>query len=534
MRASKKRLSGRVKFINSIFFMCISILIGRLAYIQLGPKADQYVSIALDQYNLQYNVSNLNYRILDDNNEDLINYKTKYIVEIKSNIFKNFNNNIETEKIFAFISILKNYNSDYDLIKKFEENPTYNFKFEVDKHTYDKLKTLGNIKGIYIYEYNSLDDSVAWSIENILIREIKEKSSAVGYHNYIIENRYPFVDFNNEKSGEIVVPPNNNNIKTTIDKDLQQGLEDIIKDDKYLHFDSIAVAISDVSTGEIKALTQTNEKNPNLMLGSASAGYVPGSIYKIVVAGAAIDSGVATSKQLFDCTNSRYDLCKEKRHGNITLKDAFAVSCNNIFAEIGKLTGWDYILNYSEAQGLFSKVLGFSDGVEVAGSYAEPKDYEDGPLFLSMGQNMLIEPLQALGIVNTILNEGVYKQLSLIDEIVNENGEIIETFEYPSKNVLKGETASIIKEMLINTVENGTGKQTYFEDVETGVKTGTTERFDGEKDVSDGWVLGYFKHRNKYYSMTVFIENINEAGQYGGNTAGPIFRDIVEYFVNNF
>ena len=62
----------------------------------------------------------------------------------------------------------------------------------------------------------------------------------------------------------------------------------------------------------------------------------------------------------------------------------FAVSCNNIFAEIGKEVGWDLIKNYAEEQG-FLKVLGFSDLREASGSYAEPKEYEDGPLFFIYG-----------------------------------------------------------------------------------------------------------------------------------------------------
>ena len=91
----KKILKVRIKFISVLFSCCIAIIIARLYYIQLGNKSDQYVSIALNQYNFQYKTSNLNYKVLDDSNENLINYKTKYIVEIKSNIFKNFNNNIE-------------------------------------------------------------------------------------------------------------------------------------------------------------------------------------------------------------------------------------------------------------------------------------------------------------------------------------------------------------------------------------------------------------------------------------------------------
>ena len=117
----KKILKVRIKFISVLFSCCIAIIIARLYYIQLGNKSDQYVSIALNQYNFQYKTSNLNYKVLDDSNENLINYKTKYIVEIKSNIFKNFNNNIEMEKIFTFISILRNYNEDFNLIKNLKK-----------------------------------------------------------------------------------------------------------------------------------------------------------------------------------------------------------------------------------------------------------------------------------------------------------------------------------------------------------------------------------------------------------------------------
>lgn len=275
----KKNVRLRIRFINILFGLSISIIIFRLAFIQLGAKADKYVSIAMNQYNLDYRTSNLNYRILDDKSNDLIKYSTKYIVEVKSNIFKNFNNNIEMEKILTFTSILKNYNEDFDLIQKFQENPGYNFKFEVDKYTYEKLQTVQDINGIYLYEYDEFNEKEAWSIENILIKEISENSTEENYHTYIENNKYPKIDFNYVKTGKDVVDPNNNNFKLTIDKELQDGVKNIISDKKYDEFDSIAIAISEASTGEIKALTQKNEYNPNIILGSTSLGYVPGSVF---------------------------------------------------------------------------------------------------------------------------------------------------------------------------------------------------------------------------------------------------------------
>ena len=76
----KKNVRLRIRFINILFGLSISIIIFRLAFIQLGAKADKYVSIAMNQYNLDYRTSNLNYRILDDKSNDLIKYSTKYIV----------------------------------------------------------------------------------------------------------------------------------------------------------------------------------------------------------------------------------------------------------------------------------------------------------------------------------------------------------------------------------------------------------------------------------------------------------------------
>ena len=65
--------------------------------------------------------------------------------------------------------------------------------------------------------------------------------------------------------------------------------------------------------------------------------------------------------------------------------------------------------------------------------------------FLSMGQNMLIEPLQALNITNTILNNGIYTKLKLIDKIVNENNEVIKEFSNTSDKSIEKRYCKYIK-----------------------------------------------------------------------------------------
>lgn len=86
-------------------------------------------------------------------------------------------------------------------------------------------------------------------------------------------------------------------------------------------------------------------------------------------------------------------------------------------------------------------------------------------------------------------------------------------------------------------VERGTGRLAKVKGLEMGGKTGSTERIEvikskdnneEKKEYSDGWFIGYFKAKDKYYSAIVFVKNIDKNTEGGGNTAAPIFKDVVE------
>jgi len=80
---------------------------------------------------------------------------------------------------------------------------------------------------------------------------------------------------------------------------------------------------------------------------------------------------------------------------------------------------------------------------------------------------------------------------------------------------------------MVDVVNNGTGKQAYIKGMSIGGKTGTSEYYEKDKKYSDGWFVGFFDLEGKSYSMVVFVKNIDVVKEAGGNTAAPIFKEII-------
>ena len=92
----------------------------------------------------------------------------------------------------------------------------------------------------------------------------------------------------------------------------------------------------------------------------------------------------------------------------------------------------------------------------------------------AIGQNVTITPLEAISIPNTIINNGIYVQPSIIDAYVNDNNEILEKTTSKTTQVLKKETAEAVKLHMMDVVNKGTGKSAYIKGMDIGGKTGTT------------------------------------------------------------
>lgn len=495
------------------------------------------------QYTDKIKASELNYMVFDKNGKQLLDYKNNYYAVIDPIAFRRNDMNAKSDDLFALIFILKNYDEKYDLSTIGIQNSSERKILKIDEATYKKLKNIKNIKGFYVYSSSTVNRSEAWKIENMLTSVKKTDDSSnkndnsieMQIYNKTKQNEYPTLTFNKDIEGgvtstEFTEPKNNYNVRLTLDRNLQDKVKEVLTGEKYKNYKQIGAIVMDSSSGKILSMTQKDDSLPNVNLGSATvSGFDPGSIFKVIVEEAGLDKKVLSLNKVYSCKQDiytgAYDKCKNKDHGKLTAEGALVASCNNIFAQIGDEVGVDNFINLAKSQGLFNTVLNFDS--EVKGTYVEPKATE-GAGQLAIGQSMGITPIQAISIANTVANGGKYVKPYLIDAYVDNSNNIIEQLTTEQHQVVSKSSANILKNQMIKVVRNGTGKTAQIDNIEVGGKTGTSTRINGSVTTSDGWFVGFFKLKSKYYSMVVYVQDIDVNGEEAATTAAPVFKDIVK------
>lgn len=531
----------RIIFILIIYVSVLMLLSVRLYYLQVQPSTQ--VQGELQNHQIE-TLSELNYRILDTNGKDLLNYKKKYVLVIDSRPFKlnNYEETLEDLLALNFIMKSEDTNFNYSDIIALNGKTYYD---EITEETYNKIKKLNNIKGIYLYVYDMVDSSEGWRIENF-IANIREDNIVEGSFQHQIldivgENEYPSISFNLDQKANYTESilnygENNKNLKLTINKEWEEKIRDILLDDSYSFLENIGVVLLESETGKIKAMVQKDESKANVNLGIGTIGYEPGSIFKVLTEAIGLDLGKISSSSVFTCEGKICTkLGEQYAHGDLTVDEALQVSCNDIFAKVGELSGYENMIEYTEKLGLYQKILGLSgeNKEEAAGVKAT---YEDGVSNFSIGQCVTVTPLQIAGAINAVVNDGVYIKPTIIDSIIDNDDNEVEHIEVEGKRVFSETTAKIVQDSMTNVIWKGTGYEAKVEGITQGGKTGTSTGEGGK--TNHGWFAGYFEMDGKKYTLLVVAPNIGdnhpdgrELG--GGNTGAPIFRQIINSLISN-
>jgi cell division protein FtsI/penicillin-binding protein 2 len=536
---SKKTYKKRATTLLLTFMIIFLALLWRIKFITVDNSGELSV-MQENQFEEVAVLSDLKYMIFDQNGKQMLNYKNKYKVVIDPSTFaRNYDNE---DELFALTYILRDYKSEYNLLDIGLDKSSAKKIFDVDESTYKKLSNIKNVKGFYTYKFLEVDRTdAAWKVENML-SSIKDTASGKTKNENSIEmsvykkteqNEFPKQKFNKDLEGNISVeqfiPPEKNvNVRLTIDKNIQDRIKEILTSEKYDKHNQIGVALMESSTGKILSMTQKDDSQPNVNLGSTGEGFDPGSIFKVIVEEAGLERNKISLGTKYACKQGiytgAYDLCPEKDHGLLSAEEAIIVSCNNIFAQIGDKVGVSYFIDNAVSQGLFDKALNFDS--ETRGKYRLPGNGE-GAGNLAIGQSMNITPIQAISIANTVVNGGYYVKPYIIDAFVDNDAKGLEVLTTDKHQSISKSTANILKNQMIKVVNNGTGRSAQIPNIEVGGKTGTSQRSDGGIETSDGWFVGFFKINNKYYSMVVFVKDIDKEKEQAATTAAPLFRDIV-------
>lgn len=351
-------------------------------------------------------------------------------------------------------------------------------------------------------------------------------------------------------------------IYTTIDKDLQVLVQ------KALIGFTGAVVVEEVDTGRILAMASSPDFDPNNFLPqnynsqftladlvndegkplwnrAAQSAYPLGSVFKLVTATAALESGLYKPDTTYECTSQFTELpgfvgndwTYDKElppSGNLTLVEGIMRSCNPWFYHLGldlyRQKGADYLSNWARLYGL-GEATGIDAVLEETGQINDPTT-EGAAVQMGIGQgDMLVTPLQVANMVAAIANGGTLYRPQVIQKITSIDGTEIDTFkpEVIREIPVSDSTLEAVRqgmEMVIRN-ERGTAFRRFL-GMSTPVygKTGTATT-----SVQDphSWFAGFTAANNPEkpdISVAVILEYAGDGSAY----AAPVFRRVIEAY----
>jgi penicillin-binding protein 2 len=274
----------------------------------------------------------------------------------------------------------------------------------------------------------------------------------------------------------------------------------------------------------------------------------PGSVFKPLTAVAAIENGSLNPAQPFFCqgflNTPQEHRCLIFRlygsgHGDITLQEALAQSCNVYFFDAARRMGIGPLIDWSE-RFEFGQATGIDLPFEVSGSLpaapapdansSSSSRYERQALGLAIGQSRLtVTPLQMVRMMAAIANGGWL----VTPHVVSKDGlarttDDVETASAKIRRVripgLHPELLEPVREGLEAVVQqpDGTGYRTVrLDDVAIAGKSGTAETAPGKAD--HAWFAGYVPANEPQYAFAVVLEH----GGSGSKSAGPVARELI-------
>lgn len=309
-----------------------------------------------------------------------------------------------------------------------------------------------------------------------------------------------------------------------------------------------AVVITEVPGCEVRAMASFPDYSPLDLesaaqaedapfLNRAMSPYAPGSVFKLIPAAAALESGVTLQKH--ECTGSinaggmLFHCYGGMAHGTVDLKGALEKSCNCYFINLVRGLGPQAVLNMAYELGLgseteFGRGL-FSDGgtLPQAGALSNARALAN----FSFGQGeTTATPLQLCAMCNAIAAGGVYTSPRLILGTVSAGGELTEVHAVTeqSRRVMKERTALLLRQAMEGAVREGTARAGAPRGKTAGVKTGTAQTgvYEDGKELLNFWYCGYVcdETGKPRYSITVLCEGTADDG---GQTA-RVFQQIAE------
>jgi len=547
---SRGSLKARLILVSVLFALFGSGLIGRLFFLQV-VKHEDLVSRSMQQHQMTVNVHYGRGFIYDRNMNELaanIKVESVYVTpqEIKDKkktalllakalkmdeklIFKK----ISSRRSFVWI---KRKVSPAEIARLRRDSPSgVNFISE-DKRFFPKRELASGVIGFTGIDNQGLagiEHQYDATLKGNIVKTVMKKDA-----------RGKLVQFNgrvNEGATE------NQGMILAIDEVIQFFAEHHLNKQvkKYQAKSGVAIVMNP-NTGEVYAIANMPQYNPNnysaykpkrWINGAVSNSYEPGSIFKPILAAAAIDAGVARPHDIFFCENGEFDIGGKKigeaanhKFGWLTLRDVISKSSNigsvKVAQQLGKRSFYGYIKKFG-----FGQKTGVALPGEAVGRFKELEAWDERSLAsISFGHEISATPLQMISAVSAIANGGTL-MVPRVTHAIIKNGSVTKRFKPKAvRRVVSIQTSRQVVEIMKHAVKTGTGGEAAIKGYEVAGKTGTAQKYDRETGgySTTAYVssfVGFVPADAAKIAILVMVDE-PKGVHWGGSVAAPVFKNI--------
>lgn len=557
MHRNKTAYRKKIMVFMIVVVAIVLFLIGRLVYLMIFCS-EYYGRKAEDLHERERDIKAARGEIIDRNGVVLAENKTVCTISVIHSQVK------EPELVISMLT--KELEMDEAEVRKRVEKVSSieRIKTNVDKKTGDAIRAYG-YAGVKIdedykryYPYDTLASKVlgftGGDNQGIVGLEVKYDKYLQGENGKILtltDARGVEIENAGERRQE---PVDGNDLHISLDYNIQMYAEQAAKKAMEEHgAERVSVLMMNPQNGEILAMVnvpefnlnepftingevQTNQDKLNTMWRNACINdtYEPGSTFKIITASAALEEGVVTLEDKFNCPG--YKIVEDRKircakvggHGQEDFTQGIMNSCNPVFIELGLRLGSEKYYSYFKKFGLLQKTNVDLPG-EAATIMHNPKNIGQVELAtISFGQSFQITPIQLATTVSSIINGGnrITPHLGLY--VTDEEGKMAKTFQYETQEgIVSEKTSETMKMLLEKVVSEGGGKNAAIEGFSIGGKTATSQTLPRSANKYISSFLG-FAPADAPQVLALVIIHDPKGVYYGGTIAAPVVKDIFE------
>lgn len=339
------------------------------------------------------------------------------------------------------------------------------------------------------------------------------------------------------------------NVYLSISLKLQKEIEKLI-DQKKIDYDAkeIIVGIENSKTSEIIVLASTERYDPEnitkndykkLNMTATEYAYEPGSVMKPIVFSLLLDNQKVKMNERINTHGGEFDLfgtkIKDTHPANfMSVEDIIVYSSNIGMAELSfRLDGQTYhdgLIKYG-----FSKKTDIDIPYEQQGNIPSISELGNRvyKATVSYGYGLQATFIQLLSAYTIFNNDGVLRSPRIVKNLKN-NKEEYKISEPDKRQIISADTAKIVKDVLIQTVERGTGRKAKTPGLIVGGKTGTAKiaKAGGYSSMYNGSFFGFANDTKSSYTIGVLVREPKRGSYYAAQNALPVFKSIINIMIN--